>query len=348
MHIREFGTMPDGTVVSEYTLANHHGLELSVINYGCTITSILVPDRQGQLGDVVLGFDTLEAYLSSNHYIGCVIGRYANRIAGGQFKLEGREYSLPVNLPPHHLHGGLHGFNKKIWAAVPFENQEGEGVDFFYKSPDGEEGYPGTLDVMVRYMLSHENDIDFHYSAKTDQPTILNLSQHTYFNLNDHGGDILQLEVKLNANQYLPVSPMMIPTGQVNDVAGSPFDFRKLKPVGKDISAANEQINIANGYDHNWVLAKKENELSEAATLYDPDSGRKMQVYTTEPGIQLYTGNFLDQLIGKGNRLYGPYAGLCLETQHFPDSPNQPHFPSVVLLPDRAFQSTTILHFSVD
>ena len=348
MHIREFGTMPDGTVVSEYTLANHHGLEMSVINYGCTITSILVPDRQGQLGDVVLGFDSLDGYLASHHYVGCVIGRYANRIAGGKFTLAGHEYSLPVNLPPHHLHGGLNGLNKKIWSAVPFENDEGEGVDFFYKSPDGEEGYPGTLDVKVRYMLSHENDIIFHYSAKTDQSTIVNLSQHTYFNLNNHDADILEHELMLNANQYLPVDPIMIPTGEMKDVHHSSFDFRKMKPVGKDMSATDEQISIANGYDHNWVLSKKEGELSEAAILFDPESGRKMQVYTTEPGIQLYTGNFLDQQIGKSNSLYGPYSGLCLETQHFPDSPNQPTFPSVVLNPGKPFQSTTILHFSVD
>ncbi len=348
MHIREFGMMPDGTKVTEYTLINQHGLEMSVINYGCTITSILVPDRQGQPGDVVLGFDSLDGYLGSNHYVGCVIGRYANRIAAGKFTLSGRNYSLQANLPPHHLHGGLNGFNKKLWSAVPFENEEGEGVDFFYKSPDGEEGYPGTLDVMVRYMLSHENDIIFHYTAKTDQPTVINLSQHTYFNLNDHDAGILEHELMLRADQYLPVDHQMIPTGEFKDVNGSPFDFRKMKQVGKDISAEDEQINIANGYDHNWVLAKKENELSEAAILYHHESGRKMQVYTTEPGIQLYTGNFLDQQIGKGNSLNGPHAGLCLETQHFPDSPNQPNFPSVVLNPGEPFQSTTILHFSVD
>ncbi|MEO5905932.1 MAG: aldose epimerase family protein [Saprospiraceae bacterium] len=348
MHIREFGIMPDGTKVSEYTLANHHGLEMSVINYGCTITSILVPDRQGQLGDVVLGFDSIDGYLASNHYIGSVIGRYANRIASGKFTLSGQEFSLPVNLAPHHLHGGLNGFNKKLWSARPFENDEGEGVDFVYKSPDGEEGYPGTLDVTVRYLLSHENDIIFHYTAGTDRLTILNLSQHSYFNLNTHGGDILEHQLMLKADQYLPVNDQMIPTGELKDVIGSPFDFRQMKPVGKDMSPKDKQIKIANGYDHNWVLDKKQNELSVAATLFDPESGRKMQVYTTEPGIQLYAGNFLDHQIGKSNNLYGPYAGLCLETQHFPDSPNQPNFPSVNLNPGQTFQSTTILHFSVD
>lgn len=340
--------MPDGTQVTEYTLSNYDGLKMSAINYGCTITSILVPDRQGQLGNVVLGFDSIEGYLSSNHYVGSVVGRYANRIAAGKFTIKGREYSLTLNLPPHHLHGGTSGLNKKLWSSVPFENEEGEGVDFFYKSPDGEEGYPGTLEVMIRYMLSHENDIIFHYTAKTDQSTVLNLSQHTYFNLNHNNDNILHHELMLNADQYLPVDQQMIPTGEFRNVGGSPFDFRKMKQVGTDMSAEDEQIRIANGYDHNWIIAKKENELSVAATLYDPESGRKMEVYTTEPGIQLYTGNFLAPQTGKGNHLYRPYAGLCLETQHFPDSPNQPTFPSVVLHPGEVFQSTTILHFSVD
>lgn len=339
--------LPDGKPVNEYVLTNQQGMQLHAIDYGCTITALKVPDRSGTIEDVVLGFDSLDGYLRSDHYVGCVIGRYANRIANGKFSLAGKNYSLDTNLLPHHLHGGTKGFDKKIWTATTMENERGLGIDFHHYSPDGDEGYPGNMTIYVRYFLTHDNVLMIHYLAETDQATILNPTQHSYFNLRGGKSDILNHGLILQANHYLPVDQTMLPTGELRPVDETAFDFRTIKMIGRDFQAKDSQISLARGYDHNWIIAKNENEMGYAATLFDPLSGRVMEVHTTEPGIQMYTGNHLDEKVpGKNNLRYGPYAGVCLETQHFPDSPNQPAFPSVVVHPGRQFQSTTIFKFS--
>ena len=345
---REYGISPDGLPVTEFTITNRQGMEVKVINYGCTITSLKAPDRDGRLADVVLGYDTMEGYLMSKHYLGCVVGRYANRIAHGRFNMDHREYALATNLPPHHLHGGHKGFDKAVWSARPFENESGSGIDFYYLSADGEEGFPGNVQVYIRYFLGHENIFIISYLAETDESTIINLSQHSYFNLSGDQSNILEHGLIIHANHYLPVDESMIPTGEIRSVTGTPFDFRSVKFIGRDIKSMDDQLRIAHGYDHNWILAKEEDsELSHAATLYDPASGRVMEVHTSEPGVQLYTANFLDDLVvGKNNTHYQSHAGLCLETQHYPDSPNHPEFPSVKLNPGTKYQSTTLLAFS--
>jgi len=345
---KEYGRTPKGISVREYTLANRHGVEIKVINYGCTITSLKVPDREGQLEDVVLGFDSLDAYIMSKHYIGSVIGRCANRIAEGRFLLDGKEFKLANNLPPNHLHGGLRGFDKVVWFAEEMNNENGAGILFSYLSPDGDEGYPGNLNLKVQYFLGHDNTLTFDYTAETDQKTIINLTQHSYFNLSSGKDHILNHGLLIEANHFLPVDHTMIPTGEIKHVEGTPFDFRAFKLIGRDIHANDEQLKIGHGYDHNWVLRKIGPELDHAATLYDPGSGRILEVHTTEPGLQLYTANFLDNSVkGKNKGEYGPYSGLCLETQHFPDSPNQPEFPSVELKPGEQYQSSTVWKFSV-
>ncbi len=322
-------------------------MEMKAINYGCTITSIKVADREGRFDDIILGFDSMEGYLASTHFIGSVIGRFANRIANGSFTLDGHPYSLAKNLFPHHLHGGMKGFDKVIWTATPFENEKGIGIDFHYLSVDNEGGYPGNLNVNIRYFLSHENTIIFNYLATTDKNTIINLTQHSYFNLSGGNEPILNHELMIAANHFLPVDRMMIPTGEIKHVEETPFDFRTSKSINRDIRANDVQLQIAHEYDHNWVLNKAGEELAQAATLYDPGSGRIMEIHTTEPGIQLYTGNYLDDSVkGKNNIRYVPYSGLCLETQHFPNSPNQPEFPSVKLKPGEQFRSTTVWKFS--
>lgn len=344
-----FGTTPSGEEVTEYTLTNLHGIELKVINYGCTITSLKVPDRNGVFADIVLGYDDLEGYLQSNAYIGCVVGRFANRIAHGKFSIEGKEYVLVQNLPPHHLHGGVKGFSHAVWVAEEIDTKEGIGIRFTHMSPDGDEGYPGNLHVEVTYMLTDDDTLSFEYHAVTDQPTIINLTQHTYFNL--HGGEenILDHQLMINADHFLPVDETMIPTGEMRSVGGSPFDFRTLKAVGRDIEEDDIQLAIGHGYDHCWVFNNASEEMHHAATLYEPASGRKMDLYTDEPGMQLYTANFLDSnVVGKNNSALTPRAGLCLETQHYPDSPNQSAFPSVVLLPGEKYSSRTLLKFSLE
>ncbi len=352
MSERPYGETPAGIPVTEYTLTNIQGIEMKVINYGCTITSLIMPDRDGHPDDIVLGFDSLEDYIRSIHYYGAIIGRFANRIADGSFVLDGHKYNLAKNLDHHHLHGGKKGFDKVVWPSRAIENEEGAGVEFQYLSPDGEEGYPGNLSVHILYFLNHKNEITLDYRATTDKKTILNLTQHSYFNLNGGRENILHHELMINADHFLSLDKAMIPTGELTgdleDVPGTPFNFGVSKMIGRDINTKDIRLQNAHGYDHMWVLDKNNNELAHAATLYDPSSGRELEVYTTEPGLQLYTGNFLDDAVkGKNGSVYGPYAGLCLETQHFPDSPHHPHFPSVELNPGDEYRSRTVWKFSV-
>lgn len=341
-----FGHAEAGTPVDLYTLVNDNGLELKITNYGCIIVSTLAPDRQGKLGDVVLGFETLEKYLEPHPFFGAVAGRYANRIAGGKFSLNGVEYTLAQNNGPNHLHGGLKGFDKAVWQAEEFSSEGEVGLKLTHESPDGDEGYPGTLKVTVFYTLNNEGTLRLDYLATTDQDTVLNLTNHSYFNLSG-AETILDHEVRLNADRFTPVDATLIPTGELRSVAGTPMDFTKSTAIGARIDQADEQLQYGRGYDHNWVLNNSDGSLALAATVYDPTTGRVLEVYTTQPGVQFYTGNFLDgSLTGKGGRSYPQRAGFCLETQHFPDSPNQPNFPSTVLRPGEQYNQTTVFKFS--
>lgn len=345
---KSFGVGPGGHKVTEFTLTNRRGIEVKVINYGCTITSLKVPDRHGVFADIVLGYDDLEGYLQSNAYIGCVVGRFANRIANGKFSIEGKEYVLAQNLAPHHLHGGAKGFSHAVWEAEEIITEEGVGLRFTHVSPDGDEGYPGNLKMEVTYMLRDDDTLSFEYDAVTDQPTIINLTQHTYFNLHGSNEPILDHLLTIHADHFLPVDETMIPTGEIRSVDGSPFDFRTFKSVGRDIGVDDLQLAIGHGYDHCWVFNNPSHGMHHAASLYDPSGGRIMDVFTTEPGVQLYTANFLQsKMAGKNKTALTPRIGLCLETQHFPDSPNQPGFPSVVLQPGENYRSKTLLKFSL-
>lgn len=342
-----FGLLPDGQAVESFTLVNAHGVELRAITYGAIIVSLRVPDREGRLGDVVLGHDDLQGYLAKPAYLGALIGRYGNRIAGGRFTLDGRSYTLATNNGPNHLHGGVLGFDKRLWKAEPFERPGTAGLVFTRLSPDGEEGYPGNLDVRVTYTLTDLNEVGFEYSASTDKPTIVNLTQHSYFNLAGDGErDVLGHELTIEADRFTPVDRTLIPTGTLAPVAGTPFDFRKPTAIGLRIGADDEQLRHGGGYDHNFVLNRRGGGLSPAARVFEPTTGRTMEVATTEPGVQFYSGNFLDGSIkGKGGRVYAHRFGLCLETQHFPDSPNRPAFPSTVVRPGRPYRSRTVLTF---
>jgi aldose 1-epimerase len=342
---KTFGVTPEGKMVHEFTISAAHGISMKVINYGCTITSILVPDRSGIINDVVLGFDTLDGYLNASDYLGCLIGRCANRIAHGRYKSGRHQYQLTQNSFPHHLHGGRKGFDKMIWEATLFENETGYGVEFFYHSPDLEEGYPGSANVIARYLFNDEGAISMHYEASSDQETIINLTQHLYYNLRGTG-NALNHELRINADRFLPADRDLIPTGEMRNVVNSPFDFREPKQIGLNIHEDDEQLKIGTGYDHNFILNKNSEEIIHAATLYDPMSGRRMELYTTEPAVQLYTANFLNEVMGKGGRLYGPYSAVCIEAQHYPDSPNHPEFPSINLKPGELYQTSTILKFS--
>jgi aldose 1-epimerase len=338
--------------MTTYTLRNTHGIEARVTDYGAVILSLLVPDREGRPADVVLGFDEPADYEDNPPYLGAVVGRYANRIAGGRFTLEGREYELARNEGPHHLHGGRRGFDSVVWESASFRDEGGDGVVFRHTSPDGDEGYPGTLAVEVRYTLNESDELVVDYRATTDRPTHLNLTQHSYFNLAGHdAGDVLDHVVELRADRFTPVDEGMIPTGELRDVAGTPLDFRHPTPLGSRIDAADEQLRRGSGYDHNYVIersgggGRSGSEPVLAARVYEPASGRQLEIRTTEPGIQLYSGNHLD-VRGKGGVHYGPRTGLALETQHFPDSPNRPEFPSTVLRPGETFRSRTVWTFS--
>ncbi len=345
-----FGTTADGEAVTMYTLTRAGGMEVRLLNYGGIITSLKVPDRNGRLEDVVLGFDTLAPYLERHPYFGALIGRYGNRIAGGQFTLDGTTYTLAQNDGPNHLHGGLKGFDRVVWQAEPFEEPGRVGVVLTYTSPDGEEGYPGTLRAKVTYTLTDDDELIVDYEATTDKATPVNLTQHTYFNLAGHGsGDVLDHELTIHADHYLPVDSTLIPTGERRPVAGTPFDFRRPTPIGARIEADDPQLHWGpGGYDHTFVLNRTGDGLEPAARVYEPTSGRVLEVRTTEPGVQFYSGNFLDgSLVGKGGAVYARHAGFCLETQHFPNSPNQPDFPSTILRPGETYTSRTVFAFSV-
>lgn len=335
-----FGKMPDGTAVDMYVLRDGD-IEAHIITYGAAVVLLKTPDRSHQTGDIVLGFDSLDGYLQkTNPFFGAIVGRYANRIANGEFKLEGKTYSLPKNDGPNSLHGGTRGFDKVVWTAKPLAN----GVEFTYVSPDGDQGYPGKLTTTVRYTLA-KNVLRIEYNATTDKPTVINLSNHAYFNLSG-ADDIVSHELKLNASRFTPVDATLIPTGELAPVQGTPFDFRQSTAIGARINDDNEQLNRGKGYDHNWVLDSS-GKLTQAAEVFDKTSGRVLQVWTDQPGIQFYSGNFLDgTLKGKEGKVYGHRSGLCLETQHFPDSPNHPNFPSTELKPGQKYHTVTEWRFS--
>lgn len=330
-----------------YTLRNPGGMEVRVLDHGGIILSIRVPDRSGRLDDVVLGFDAPADYVAGNGpYFGALIGRYANRIAHGRFELDGQTYALATNQPPHHLHGGARGFDAVRWDVEPQEDGAGESLVLRYTSPDGEEGYPGALAVRVRYTVTADNRLVIDYQATADRATPVNLTQHTYFNLGP-SADILGHVLTIHADRYTPVDDTLIPTGELRDVTGTAFDFRSSRRIGERIQADDPQLRYGAGYDHNYVLdARGGGSLRHAATVYEPVSGRALEVHTTEPGMQLYTGNHLEGTPGRAGAEYGARAGLALETQHFPDSPNQPGFPSTVLRPGRTFRSRTVYAFA--
>ncbi|MFE0135468.1 aldose epimerase family protein [Streptomyces sp. NPDC059037] len=343
-----FGKLPDGTKVYRWTLANGP-TRMKVLSYGGIVQSLELPDRHGQYTNVSLGFDNLDGYRTATTFFGALIGRYGNRIAKGRFTLDGKAHQLSVNDGENSLHGGAKGFDKRVWDVEPFADSSGVGLRLHYTSADGEMGYPGTLRVTVTYTLDARGDWRIDYAATTDKATVVNLTNHTYYNLAGEGsGDIYGHELALAAARFTPTDAGLIPTGELARVAGTPFDFRRAKTVGRDIRAAHEQLVTAKGFDHNWVLDKGITQRPEHfATLRDPESGRTLKIATTEPGVQFYSGNFLDgTLTGPAGRTYRQGDGMCLETQHFPDAPNQPSFPSTVLRPGETYRSSTVHSFS--
>jgi aldose 1-epimerase len=345
-----FGKTAGGQQVDLYTLSNNKGMEAAITNFGATVVALKVPDRAGKAADVVLGFDTLEGYEKGSAYFGATIGRYGNRIGGGKFSIEGKTYTLPKNNGNNTLHGGIVGFDKKVWKVREIASKDSESLEMSYLSADGEEGFPGNLSVKVVFTLPMDrNELKIDYQASTDKDTVLNLTNHSYFNLAGEGnGDILDHVLTLHAKQFTPVDQTLIPTGELRDVAGTPLDFTNATAIGKRINDSYEQLIFGKGYDHNWVLASGGAKgLTPAAEAYDPKSGRRLEALTTEPGVQFYSGNFLDgSAKGKGNKAYGQRAAFCLETQHFPDSPNHPNFPSTLLKPNSVFHSQTVFRFS--
>ena len=348
-----FGILPSGQSAELFTLRNAHGIEVQLTNYGGIITSLKTPDRAGHFSDIVLGYDNLAAYVTNSPYFGAIVGRYANRIARGHFTLDGATYTLAVNNGPNSLHGGLRGFDKVVWNARPFQNQEGQGVTLDYTSRDGEEGYPGTLHTTVTYTLTGDDRLIVDYLATTDKATPINLSQHSYWNLTgDPSRDVLGHVLTINADAITPVDSTLIPTGEIAPVQGTPFDFRTPTAIGARVDQRqNAQIRYGNGYDHNWVLNRggaASDALVLAARVVEPSSGRTMEISTTEPGVQFYSGNFLDgSITGKGGSVYRFRNGLALETQHYPDSPNHPNFPSTILRPGQQYRSRTVFKFGV-
>ena len=341
----EFGSV-SGDPATLYTLTNASGAKVAITNYGGIVVSLTVPDRDGVLGDVVLGFDDVEPYGTGAGYFGALIGRYGNRIAKGAFTLNGESYSLPKNNGPNSLHGGEKGFDKVLWKATPATS--GDGLVLEYESADGEEGYPGTLSARVTYTWTDDNELKIEYYATTDKPTVVNLTNHSYFNLKDAGaGTALSHQITINADRYTPIDDTLIPTGEIASVEGTPFDFRQATTIGARIEEENEQLNFGLGYDHNYVLNRQGDGLELAVTVYEPDSGRVMAVLTEEPGVQFYSGNFLDgSNIGKHGNAYQQRNAICLETQHFPDSPNRPEFPTTTLNPGETYSTTTVYRFS--
>jgi aldose 1-epimerase len=344
---RPFGQTKEGTPVTLFTLRNKQGAEAAICNYGGLVISLKVPDRNGQFGDVVLGYDNLADYIKDTPYFGAMIGRYGNRIAKGKFTLDGQEYTLAINNGPNALHGGLKGFDKVVWEPRVVASLDGASLELRYTSKDGEEGYPGTLTVKAVYTLTEDNGLKLEYTATTDKDTVVNLTQHSYFNLAGKG-DNLSHVVMIPADQFTPVDSTLIPTGELKPVDGTPFDFRTPTAIGARIGQDDEQLKFGNGYDHNWVINKPMGQLGLMARVYEPTTGRVLEVLSTEPGLQFYTGNFLDgKLTGKGGWAYQFRNGFCMEPQHFPDSPNQPNFPSVVLKPGQVYKHTLIFKFSV-
>jgi aldose 1-epimerase len=345
-----FGTTEAGESVTLYTFSNNNGMEVSIMNYGGIITHLKVPDKSGVVEDVVLGFDNLADYQKGSPYFGAIVGRYGNRIANGKFSLDGKEYTLVQNNGENHLHGGLVGFDKVVWDAESFENENGAGLKLHYLSKDMEEGYPGNLDVTVTYTIKTNNEIRIDYEATTDKATVVNITQHSYFNLTGNAKrDILDHEVMIKSDNLIPVDAGLIPTGDLMPVEGTPFDFNNLTKVGERIYDDHEQIQLGGGYDHCWVLNKSSQDALEwTIKAVDPESGRVLELATTEPGVQFYTGNFLDgSLTGKGGVVYKKRYGLCFEPEHYPDSPNQPNFPSVELNPGEKYETTTVWKFGV-
>ena len=344
-----FGKTREGETVEKYTLRNANGMEVDLISWGAAITRILVPDRNGKRADVTLAFGALEPYLDSHPYFGSIVGRYGNRIAEGRFTLNGVEYKLATNNGENHLHGGERGFDRRLWKATPSTTPDGQSVAFTYVSADGEEGYPGRLTATVTYTLTARNGIRMAYHATTDKATVVNLTNHAYFNLAGHGsGTILDHQLMIDADRFTPVDEGLIPTGELRPVEGTPFDFRKPTAIGARIGGENEQLKFGLGYDHNYVLNGEAGAMRRAARVVEPKSGRTLEIFTTEPGIQFYSGNFLDGVAGKDGRKYEYRGGFCLETQHYPDSPNHPDFPSTVLKPGQEYKTTTEYRFGVD
>lgn len=351
---KAFGKTHDGTAIEQYVLRNSHGMQATVITYGGVLQSLKVPDKNGKFEDVVLGFDDVQGYQSGKAFFGATIGRYGNRLAQGAFELDGKRYQMPLNDGPNSLHGGALGFDKRVWKAQPLNSKDSVGVTLSYLSPDGEMGFPGNLKVEVTYSLNDHNELRIEYKASTDKPTVLNLTNHSYFNLAGAGnGDVLKQLATLHASHYTPVNGTLIPTGELAPVAGTPMDFRQPTAIGQRIKDDHPQLKFAEpkqgGFDFNWVLDAKGDVSQLAADVRDPQSGRRLQLYTSEPGVQFYTSNFLDGSVkGKAGKAYGHWSAFTLETQHYPDSPNQPGFPSTRLDPGNTYAQNTILKFSAD
>ena len=349
---KAFGKTNDGTPVEQYILRNSHGLQATVITYGATLQALQVPDKNGKVADIVLGFDNVQGYQKGTAYFGATIGRYGNRLAKGAFELDGKHFQVPLNDGPNSLHGGTQGFDKHVWKAVPNKDKDSVGVTLTYVSADGEMGFPGTLKTEVTYSLTESNELRIEYKASSDKPTVLNLTNHSYVNLAGAGnGDVLKQVTTLHASHYTPVNGTLIPTGELAPVAGTPMDFTQPTAIGKNIKADHPQLKFAEpkhgGFDFNWVLNASGDLGQLAADVSDPQTGRRLQLYTTEPGVQFYTGNFLDGTIkGKGGKVYPHWGGFTLETQHYPDSPNQPNFPSTRLEPGKTYTQTSVFKFS--
>jgi len=349
---KAFGKTNDGTPVEQYVLRNSHGMQATVITYGATLQALEVADKNGKFEDVVLGFDDVQGYQSGNAYFGATIGRFGNRLAKGAFELDGKRFQVPLNDGPNSLHGGPQGFDKQVWKAEPAKGKDSVGVTLTYLSADGEMGFPGNLKTEVTYSLNDKNELRIEYKASTDKPTVLNLTNHSYFNLAGAGnGDVLQQVATLHASHYTPVNGTLIPTGEMAPVAGTPMDFTRPTAIGKNIKADHPQLKFAEpkqgGFDFNWVLDAKGDQGKLAADVSDPQSGRRLQLYTTEPGVQFYTSNFLDGSVkGKAGKTYAHWSAFTLETQHYPDAPNQPKFPSTRLDPGKTYTQSTVLKFS--
>ncbi|MFO2466389.1 galactose mutarotase [Pseudomonas sp. 15FMM2] len=351
---KPFGKTNDGTPIEQYVLRNGNGMQATVITYGGVLQSLIVPDKNGQLDDVVLGFDDVQGYQSGTAFFGATIGRFGNRLAKGAFELDGKRYQVPLNDGPNSLHGGAQGFDKRVWQAEPIKSQDSVGVTLSYLSKDGEMGFPGNLKTQVTYLLNDKNELHINYAASTDKPTVLNLTNHSYFNLAGAGnGDVLKQLATLHASHYTPVNSTLIPTGELAPVAGTPMDFLKPTAIGKHIKEDHPQLKFAEpkqgGFDFNWVLDAKGDVSQLAAEVHDPQSGRRLQLYTSEPGVQFYTSNFLDGSVkGKAGKTYNHWSAFTLETQHYPDAPNQPNFPSTRLDPGQVYTQNTVFKFSTD